>query len=1112
MTKIYREGVMSENRTNPISTFYQEPFETMRQELPDKLCRIYRKLYSLKNLVVTKNRHNCLNHHLGGIIMKSLLISFYLLVFVCVLNAQNNSAFFDGSQDRIRVTDASPVNPNANPSAYQITGKAITVEAWIYPMSLPKNSDAGIIVSRPYWSIEPWQAFELRIDNYWSENDDPRIEWIISDGNVPGNWGVTLDPNPPVVGGWTHIAGTYDGSKLRLYINGNLVDESDYTANIGTGTTGFYIGGLAWEYFNGLIDEVRLWNVVRTQSEIQSTMNGTLAGTESGLNGYWPMDSMYETSSGILAAVDKTSNHNDLAVQYDAKLVPFPQGSTVQIAPTYVRGSNDYALTGELFSAKLYIDGWPVPSISVTQKPSGMIVVGDSLFWTPQENQFGWFPVAVTVSNSSGTIVDTAYVFSDVIRSAQNQVCVDVTHRGKLGALGMYEKGILYKSENGLFAGDFSLVDRDNAKFAGGLYSSGSTSFNPIEGFTTVPSRFSGFTAFKTSFTDEWEMNRIGVRVFQTVHSSTTTGDDKYAILEYSVVNESGAPIGDLFAQLTTDFDIGTPGNNLGEYDSLLQMTCSYEPGGADNPYFYGFSLLNQTVSGVSIFINGTDHLYVRTVEPCNAIMPNPTTPGDYRNQISTGPFNLAQGETLTVAFAVFAGDSLNDIKNSAVRAKQIYNYEVNSIASIKIDSLTAYPLDTVNVPVNFNLTSDTSVSSAEFNISGYIKGLEYLGIDTAGTLTGSAGWSYSVNEIGDSLLISWFAGAEDITSSGIFCKLKFRVIGDACSFIPINIQRAIFNTGDNSVEISNGGVSILPIPEYGDVDENGLIQAYDASLILKHVIGLDILYCQGLANADVTDNGSVSALDASVILQYGVGLITSLPYDTTEYGDLTAKGDFTMTESQMITNTSIEVPVFLSNGNNILSFEGCITYDTQYMELSEINWPTLGSEFTVISTETDGLFRFAGAGSLPDGSEGTFIRAIFTINEPLGNNTTEVVLQSLRLNEEDVKSNLAKTTLSAAVGIQSSIILPTEFSINQNHPNPFNPVTNFKYAIPQKSDVKLNIYNVQGQIIETLVNQTQEQGSYKVTWDASGHSAGVYLYRITAGQFTDVKKCILLK
>lgn len=639
------------------------------------------------------------------------------------------SAFFDGVQDRIRVTDATPINSAANPSAYQISGKSITVEAWIYPMSLPKKSNAGVIFSRPYLTPtyrEPYSSFELRIDNNWSGNDNPRIQWIISDGNVPGNWGAVVDPNPPVVGAWTHVAATYDGLKVRLYINGSLVSESNYTANIGAGEVGFYIGGITSQYFNGLIDEVRLWNVVRTQSEIQSSMNETLEGNESGLKGYWPMDENYTTSGGILATVDKTSNHNDLAIQYDAKLIPFPQSTPVLIPPTYIRLSNDYALTGELFGEKLSSDGWPIPGISITEKPSGMIFAGDSLFWTPQEIQTGSYSVVAKSDNSSGNIVEQFEVYSEAVRSAQNQLRVDVTHRGKLGAWGMYNKGMVYKSKNGLYAGDFSLVDRDNAKFAGGLYTD-TTSFNPIEGFSTLTSRFPGFSAFKTSFKDEREPNRIGVRVNQAVHSSTTAGDDKYVIIEYQVINESGAPIGDLFAQLSADFDIGDAYNNLGGYDPLSQTSYVYETGGATNPYFYGFSLLNAPVSGATFFKNGQDTLYVRSTMPLTIIDQNPTISDEFRNQVSTGPYQLANGESRTFAFAVFAGDDLNDIKNSAMRAKQVYISgtpdiirDINEASPNGFSLQQNYPNPfNVSTVISFHVANTGKVSLKVFDLQG---------------------------------------------------------------------------------------------------------------------------------------------------------------------------------------------------------------------------------------------------------------------------------------------------------------------------------------------------------------------------------------------------------
>ncbi|MFA4907014.1 MAG: LamG-like jellyroll fold domain-containing protein [archaeon] len=630
-------------------------------------------------------------------------------------NINSQSALFDGNQDRIRVTDARPVNPNAIPSAYQISGTAITVEAWIFPMDVPTGTDSRYIIARPAntgFGVDPYQTFALFIYGNAPFSHQPRIGISITDGTHPSGTGYEVfveDTAAVKIGQWTHVAGTYDGTNVKLYINGVIVHQLPLNVTMGSGSTGLYVGGASGGYFKGMIDEVRLWNTTRTQSDIQAAMNSILAGTESGLMGCWPMDSVYTTSGGLLATVDNTSNHNDLAVQYSAKLVPFPQGSTVQIAPTNLSilpaaVGGGYALTGTEYRAKLLADGWPLPAINVISQPSGATINGDSLIWTPSPEQFGWFPVIATLTNTAGALTGTVNIFVEGIRSASNQLRVDVTHRGKLGAWGLYGKGILYKSKNGLYAGDFSLVDRDNEKFAGGLYTS-SNSFNPIEGFTTVPSRFPGFTAFKTSFADEWETNRIGVRVFQTVHSSTTAGDDKYAIIEYRVVNESGVPIGDLFSQFTADFDIGALADNLGGYDSLLQMTYSYEPGGANNSYFYGFSLLNQTVSGEAVFISGTDSLYVRSTSLLTTKTPNPTMLGDYRNQISTGPFNLAQGETLTVAFAMFAGDSLNDICTSAMRAKQVYNngLPVEEVYNSVPDKFTLHQ----NYPNPFNPTTN---------------------------------------------------------------------------------------------------------------------------------------------------------------------------------------------------------------------------------------------------------------------------------------------------------------------------------------------------------------------------------------------------------------------
>jgi hypothetical protein len=94
---------------------------------------------------------------------------------------------------------------------------------------------------------------------------------------------------------------------------------------------------------------------------------------------------------------------------------------------------------------------------------------------------------------------------------------------------------------------------------------------------------------------------------------------------------------------------------------------------------------------------------------------------------------------------------------------------------------------------------------------------------------------------------------------------------------------------------------------------------------------------------------------------------------------------------------------------------------------------------------------------------------------------------------------------------------LPTEFSLSQNYPNPFNPTTTISFTIPQevrgeRQDVKLVVYDVLGNEIETLVNEEKPAGSYNVEFDGSGLTSGVYFYRLTVGKFADTKKLILLK
>ncbi|WP_290660908.1 T9SS type A sorting domain-containing protein [Ignavibacterium sp.] len=102
--------------------------------------------------------------------------------------------------------------------------------------------------------------------------------------------------------------------------------------------------------------------------------------------------------------------------------------------------------------------------------------------------------------------------------------------------------------------------------------------------------------------------------------------------------------------------------------------------------------------------------------------------------------------------------------------------------------------------------------------------------------------------------------------------------------------------------------------------------------------------------------------------------------------------------------------------------------------------------------------------------------------------------------------------------GIGDNNTLPLEFQLEQNYPNPFNPVTTIRYSLPEESKVSLKVFNLLGQEVSELVNDTKSAGRHEVKFDASGLASGVYLYKINAvgktnaKEFTVTKKLILLK
>lgn len=107
------------------------------------------------------------------------------------------------------------------------------------------------------------------------------------------------------------------------------------------------------------------------------------------------------------------------------------------------------------------------------------------------------------------------------------------------------------------------------------------------------------------------------------------------------------------------------------------------------------------------------------------------------------------------------------------------------------------------------------------------------------------------------------------------------------------------------------------------------------------------------------------------------------------------------------------------------------------------------------------------------------------------------------------------QVSVALAAGVGSG--LPTEYALEQNYPNPFNPTTTINFALPKAGKVEVAVFNVLGQQVNTLVSDELPAGAHSVVWDgrnSTGNtvSSGIYFYRISAGEFSQTKKMLMLK
>jgi hypothetical protein len=211
-----------------------------------------------------------------------------------------------------------------------------------------------------------------------------------------------------------------------------------------------------------------------------------------------------------------------------------------------------------------------------------------------------------------------------------------------------------------------------------------------------------------------------------------------------------------------------------------------------------------------------------------------------------------------------------------------------------------------------------------------------------------------------------------------------------------------------------------------------------------------------------------------------------------------------------------LSVAVSLENFVEVRGYGLTVEFDSELLEFVEPRvvdniLGETGLAAPQVFTQTDGKIAIAALGITA--SEGDLgLNLIFRTKQEIEDSYIELTNGAL----QDGTYGLNQITNPVSVRIQTR---PEAYALNDNYPNPFNPETTIKYQLPDAGQVRLEVYNMLGQVVKTLVdNQFQNAGRYTLQWDATNNSgqplsSGVYFYRIIAGgEFQSYKKMLLLK